>query len=395
MMCRMTVAPDPAASAGDRAEPQPTGSSPAGAPEGRQTPGRRSRVGLVLALLLALLLVAGVLLANLIKAPYVVFKPGGAYDVLAEQGPGGDAMVTIDGHQTYPTDGALRMTTIAMYGGPGHEVSWWDVGASWVGGTDRILPRRTVFPEEVTEEEVDQVSTAQMVGSQSGAATVALRAAGIEVREKVVIAQVMQDAPAQGVLKAEDGIVAVEGTRATGLDAVQQAISATKAGQKVSVTIARNGKERTVEVPTKELEGRTVVGVVLTTAAESDVDVTVHAGAVGGPSAGMMLALAIYDKLTEGPMTGGQDIAGTGTIRTDGAVGQIDGIEQKMVGAREAGSTWFLAPDDNCEQVVGNVPDGMTDVAITDFTEARKAVEAIAAGETDDLQSCEELVAAR
>ena len=105
----------------------------------------------------------------------------------------------------------------------------------------------------------------------------------------------------------------------------------------------------------------------------------------------MMLALGIYDKLTPGPLTGGEDIAGTGTISTDGRVGAIDGIPQKMDGAKEAGATWFLAPDDNCDQVLGTVPYGMTHVAVTDFPEALAAVEAIAAGETGDLETCEDV----
>ncbi|WP_374929080.1 PDZ domain-containing protein [Kytococcus sedentarius] len=361
----------------------------------RQSRSGGRRAGAIVLLVGALALVLAVLLSNLITAPYVVFKPGHAYDVLSEAGPGDAPMISIDGHETHPTDGALRMTTISMYGGPGHEVSWWDLAGSWLGGDDEILPRRVVFPEEVTEQEVEDVSTAQMVGSQSGAATVALRAAGIEVAEEVVVAQVMPDAPAEGVLEVEDVILTVDGVKATALEAVQQAIQSVEPGDEVSMRVERGGSAKTVKVPTTELEGRTVVGVGLATMAESDVDVAVHAGAIGGPSAGMMLALGIYDKLTPGPLTGGEDIAGTGTISTDGRVGPIDGIPQKMDGAREAGATWFLAPDDNCEQVLGNVPDGMTHVAVTDFPEALAAVEAIAAGDTDDLETCEDVTAGR
>lgn len=349
------------------------------------------RLGAVLVLVGALAVVLAVLVSNLTTAPYVVFKPGHAYDVLSEDGPGDAPMISVDGHETYPTEGALRMTTISMYGGPGHEVSWWDLAGSWLGGEDEILPRSQVFPEEITEQEVEQVSTAQMVGSQSGAATVALRAAGIEVSEEVVVAQVMPDAPAEGVLEAEDVILSVEGVKATALEAVQQAIQEVDPGDEVTVEVQRDGSTQTLKVPTTEMEGRTVVGVGLTTMAESDVDVTMNAGAVGGPSAGMMLALGIYDKLTPGPLTGGEDIAGTGTISTDGRVGAIDGIPQKMDGAKEAGATWFLAPDDNCDQVLGNVPDGMTHVAVTDFPEALAAVEAIAAGVTGDLETCEDV----
>lgn len=362
---------------------------------GEAPPARRRHPLAVLGLVLSLLLVVGIVVANAVTAPYVVFTPGGAYDVLAEDGPGDGPMLRVDGHETFPTDGALRMTTVAMYGGPGHELSWWEVGTSWLGGQDEILPRSRVFPEDVTADQVQKVSTAQMTGSQSSAETVALRAAGVPVTEKVVVAQAVPGAPAEGRLEAEDTIVSVDGAKATSVQVVQQAVQRAGAGSTVRVVVQRKGTQRTVTVPTRQMEGRTVVGVQLATLAESPVDVHVDAGSVGGPSAGMMLALGIYDKLTEGPLTGGQDVAGTGTIDSDGTVGPIDGIAQKMHGAREAGATWFLAPDDNCEQVVGHVPEGMHDVAVTDFAEARRAVEAIAAGSTDALPTCEEHLAGR
>ena len=93
-------------------------------------------------------------------------------------------------------------------------------------------------------------------------------------------------------------------------------------------------------------------------------DVTINLGDVGGPSAGTMLALGVYDKLTPGELTGGERIAGTGTIAADGEVGAIGGIRQKMYGASGAGAEWFLAPASNCEEVVGHIPDGLDFVEV-------------------------------
>ena len=109
---------------------------------------------------------------------------------------------------------------------------------------------------------------------------------------------------------------------------------------------------------------------------------------VGGPSAGMMLALGIYDKLTPGALTGGAHIAGTGTITADGQVGAIGGIRQKMYGARNAGADWFLAPASNCDEVVGHVPDGLRVFAVSTLDEALTDVKAIAAHDTADLATC-------
>ena len=93
----------------------------------------------------------------------------------------------------------------------------------------------------------------------------------------------------------------------------------------------------------------------------------------------MMFSLAIFDKLTPGALTGGAKIAGTGTIASDGTVGPIGGIQQKLYGARDGGARWFLAPSANCNEVVGHVPDGLSVVKVSTFAEARSAVEAIAA----------------
>ena len=106
---------------------------------------------------------------------------------------------------------------------------------------------------------------------------------------------------------------------------------------------------------------------------------------VGGPSGGMMFALGIYDKLTPGQLTGGHDIAGTGTIDGAGVVGPIGGIQQKMFGAKNAGAKFFLAPAENCSEVVGHIPAGLRVFKVTNFKDALTAVEEIGAG--DDLSA--------
>ena len=118
------------------------------------------------------------------------------------------------------------------------------------------------------------------------------------------------------------------------------------------------------------------------------VKVTMDGGEIGGPSAGMMYALGTIDKLTEDDLTGGLTIAGTGTIDADGKVGAIGGIELKMKGALRDGATWFLAPSDNCSEVVGNVPDGLRDVKVSTLDEAYDALTAIARGDGDSLPRC-------
>jgi PDZ domain-containing protein len=152
--------------------------------------------------------------------------------------------------------------------------------------------------------------------------------------------------------------------------------------------VRRAGAEKVLKVRTIDAEGKAVVGILLRTEFVFPTKVSINAGDVGGPSAGMMFSLAIYDKLTPGSLTGGLNIAGTGTINSAGAVGPIGGIQQKLVGAKRGGAVWFLAPADNCNEVVGHVPEGLKVVKVATFTQARDAVMAIAAKNTKSLPTC-------
>lgn len=118
------------------------------------------------------------------------------------------------------------------------------------------------------------------------------------------------------------------------------------------------------------------------------VSVTMHVDDIGGPSAGMMYALGLIDKLTPADETGGKIIAGTGTMAKDGKVGAIGGIRMKMLGAKRDGATWFLAPESNCDEVVGHVPEGLRDVKVSTLDEAYQALVAIGEGKGDALPQC-------
>nr|WP_246308897.1 S16 family serine protease [Kineosphaera limosa] len=223
-----------------------------------------------------------------------------------------------------------------------------------------------------------------MAGSQHNAAAVALRAIGKP--EQAVVAQVLADGPAAGRLHADDIVLAVNGTAVTRASQVSSLIQ--EGGSTATLRVRRSGQEIDVAVPTRIDQGRRMVGIGLEAKFDDSIDVAIDAGNVGGPSAGMMFALAVYDKVTPGPLTGGQKIAGTGTVGIDGAVGPIGGITHKLVGAADAGATWFLAPAADCAEVVGNIPDGLQVAKVATFDEARQAVEQIGAGQGDRVPTC-------
>lgn len=187
-------------------------------------------------------------------------------------------------------------------------------------------------------------------------------------------------------------IVSVDGETAGGVEGYQRLIEAVPDGEPIPMTVRRDGQELTLEVPTAIVDGSPRMGVMLTPGHEFPMDVQISVGTIGGPSAGMIFSLSVYDELTPGALTGGHSIAGTGTIAADGAIGPIGGVRQKMVGAQETGAEYFLAPSTNCEEVVGHEPDELDVVAVATFEDALTATETIAeTGSTEGLPTCEDV----
>ena len=134
---------------------------------------------------------------------------------------------------------------------------------------------------------------------------------------------------------------------------------------------------------------RPLLGVATTASFDFPFQVDIRIEDVGGPSAGMMFALGVIDKLTPGSLTGGRHVAGTGTICGDGTVGPIGGIRQKMVAASGAGATLFLAPQADCDEVAGHVPAGLDVVAVKTLSGALDALEQVRErGSAQGLPTC-------
>jgi PDZ domain-containing protein len=327
----------------------------------------------------------GALIA-LLPAPYVIYSPGPATNVLGSVA--GRRLISVTGHETFPTTGTLDMTTVEIFGGPGRRLSLLEVAQGWVSRSDAVVPEQQVYPPGQTQQEVEKETAAEMSDSQEQATAAALRELGMTVPETIRVAEVQKGAPVASVMRVGDVITGLNGTPATDSNALRKAITALKPGAAVTVEVRRDGKQVELSTTTTSADGRTVLGVGLDPQFRFPVDVSFGTKDVGGPSAGMMFALGIYDILTPGALTGGAKIAGTGTIDSRGEVGPIGGIQQKLVGARRAGARWFLAPADNCDEVVGHVPDGLRVVRTSTLHESRLAVEAIAAGRGPSLPTC-------
>ncbi|GAB6901451.1 YlbL family protein [Kineosporia succinea] len=353
-------------------------------------PDRRS--GLIdprTAVMLVACLFAVILSAVVVLLPvkYAILSPGPVLNTLGEVD--GKPLISISGHQTYKTSGTLDLTTVSVIGGPDRSVSLAQVFAAWVRGSSAVLPEESVFTPGETQEQSDAENAAEMTSSQENATAAALSTLDIDVPTTLTVAGSDPSSPASKVLKEDDVILGVGGSEVGDLAELRTTLAKTRAGDDVQVRIRRDGRTRTVTTQTTQAEdGDTVLGIYITPDFNFPFDVKIQIEDIGGPSAGMMFALGIIDTLTEGDLTGGKDIAGTGTIDADGTVGPIGGIRQKLVGARNAGADYFLAPADNCNEVVGHVPDGLQVVRVGTLDQARTDVEKIASGDTAGLPAC-------
>ena len=353
----------------------------------------RGRVGRAIGWVLLVGAVAGAVLLGMSPSPYAVERPGPVYDVLGKTEVNGTSVPLIDipSQTTYPTTGTLDMLTVYVDGSPQNRVSWIELASSWFDVSRAAIPLDELFPPGQTESQSNVESAIDMTNSQQAAIAAALTELKIDYTSKVVVAQVIKDTPASGKLKAGDELVTANGEQVTGLTMLQHTIQGNGVTKPVELVIRRNGTLRTLEItPTINSDSKKpAVGIYTGSTFTFPFDVKIQLQDVGGPSAGMMMALGIYDKLTPGDLAGHAHIAGTGTIDPSGAVGAIGGIRQKMYGARDAGATWFLAPQSNCNEVTGHIPSGLTVFAVKTLDDSLADVKAIASGgDTSKLATC-------
>ncbi|NUQ90120.1 YlbL family protein [Glycomyces sp. MUSA5-2] len=289
---------------------------------------------------------------------YVVFSPGPTEDVLGSEEIDGVEHPIITADTEFPSEGQLRLTTVRVK----QSVTLAQALRYWVSNEYAIIPRDLIYPPGESEEEIAEEQQADWVESQSNAEQAALAYLG----EPAVISVVADSA---GLLEG-DVVTAVDGTAVTSLTAL-----ADYADSETTVTVTRDGAA--VEVP----------GVVLGDADLQSVhddpyniEIDTDALDIGGPSAGLMFALGIVDRVTEGDLTDGTVVAGTGEIDPEGNVGGIGGIQQKIAGAADANAEVFLAPASNCSDAVTGAPADMTIVRVETLEDAVSALETLAAG---------------
>ncbi|WP_426225484.1 YlbL family protein [Pseudarthrobacter sp. DSP2-3-2b1] len=322
-----------------------------------------------------------------VPVPYVVESPGPIFNTLGQSQ--GSPVISITGRETYPANGNLDLTTVYVDGGPNGPVSILGAFTGWLDGTKSVYPEELIYPTGTTKEQAEEQSSVAMATSQENAVASALGELDIPFGQQLQAAGLSDGSPSEGKIEDGDVFESINGKPVTSLAVIQEELAAGK-GAPATVVVRRAGESVTQEISPKDNgAGRYILGVMLKYLFTFPIDVKISLDQVGGPSAGLMFSLGIIDTVTPGDLTGGKHVAGTGTITPDGAVGPIGGIQQKMHGARAGGATLFLAPAANCDDVVGNVPDGLQVVKVENLAEARRAVELSGSGQdTSALPVC-------
>ena len=332
-------------------------------------PRRRRRVPWRSLALAAGLVALGMLAFTLPIRVFFVYLPGPVRDV-AE-------LVDVSGARSYSSEGDLYMTTVSV------DV---DVTAAELL-TAAVDPQQAVVLEKqvtgrLTLEQLEAHQREEMTASQRHAREVALGALGYgeATGDGARVVSTRRGAPADGLLRANDVIVAVDGRRVATTCDLSHALDRLRVGEEVDLKVRRGAETMTVTVRTASSpvdHTAAYIGVDLRDVNyEFDTEVTVdfETGKIAGPSAGLMFTLALYDRLTPEDLTGGRSIAGTGEVDCGGGVGSIGGIEQKVAAAESHGADVFLAPADNAP-AARSVADDIEVVAVSSFSDALDCLE--------------------
>ena len=329
--------------------------------------------------------------------PYVIEGPGPTLNVLGNLD--GKQLITVNGQEDKPEMGQLRMVTVSLRGGPGHQdVKGLELIRAWTNPAMHVERYDRMYPKDETAEQEMKIQRQYMESSMDSARAAALTYLHQPFEARVTVVGVSDKSDAKGKLQADDRILWLEvNGKKTAIKSTAElyAVAQSSApGTVLNVGFERDGEERQTQVQTIAAPpGRkgSLLGVFIRADYKFPDDIKISVGDnIGGPSAGTMFTLGIISRLTHQDLAGDQVIAGTGTMSPSGEVGPIGGIVQKVYGAQRDGAKWFLAPTSNCGDFKNQkLPEGIKIVAMSDVNDAVNAVKQIAAGQGEHLKGCE------
>ena len=324
----------------------------------------------LLVIALSIFIVTGSL--TFVKTDYYFMSPGPPYQWDIEYG----------NIENYEFDGNLFQLTVRRDEANALIYAW-----SYVNDSVDLYPREVILPKGVTPEELSQISIQNMKTSENVAIAVALTYLGYDIGSKgdgVSVVGILDDSPVKDKLQKGDLLNSINGEEISSATEFIATLRRYQIGDTVTIGVKRDfdGERKNIEVQTKliehvEYEGEPMVGFLATTVNERfdfPFEVDIKTGNVGGPSAGLMMALNVYNNLIPEDITNSLVVAGTGTIEIDGSVGPVGGIKQKVIAAKRAGAELILVPTANFEEAIPMATESTAIVAIDSFEEALKVI---------------------
>ena len=344
----------------------------------------RKRRLIALCSVLSVLILVG-LLGFLPTSDYVVESPGPALNVNGKLK--GKDIISVK-NTNIPTT-PLAMTTVSVQGCDDKGITYWQLIKSELTSSDAVVERDNVCPKNISEKTVSQMNAAQMTGSQDSAVVAAWQLTKPDAKFTLTVEQAVTDSAKQAFNKGDKLVSIVDAdsksVQITNYKQLREVLEKLTPGKPIKLTVERGSATQEVSVvgakPEDSSRKGAMLGITLNVNPPAGHEVTYAVENIGGPSAGMIFALDIAQRLEGKNYAGTTPVAGTGTIDLSGNVGPIGGIKQKMLGAKHEGYKVFLAPAGNCADVVGNEPKGMTVIPVSTLSEARTAMQRVAAGQ--------------
>jgi PDZ domain-containing protein len=325
----------------------------------------------------SVLLVLFGLLGAAVPVPYVAQVPGPTYNTLGDID--GSPVITLEGKDRPKTRGNLNLTTVGVSGAG---LSLVQAVRGWFDDEVSVVPEETVYPPDRSEEETRKANREAFLTSEEAATSAALGHLGYP--EKVVVRGLADDSPSADALQEGDAVESVDGRPTPDLDTLTDVLTAIPPGTEIQVGYRRLGKAGTVAVTTGRATDRkgSLLGISVREMPSAPFDVDIKVEDVGGPSAGLMLTLGIIELAGDEDLTGGDVVAGTGTIDEKGTVGPIGGITLKILAAQDIGAKLFLVPADNCAELLAAGPPPVPTAKVQDVDDALTALDDLRAGRT-------------
>ena len=291
--------------------------------------------------------------------------------------------INIETAEQYDSDGNLYQLTVRRDVANYLLYSW-----AYLSDSVDLYPKEVILPKGVTPSELSEISLQNMQTSENVAIAVALNSLGYDVKSEgdgVLVVGILDDSPVKDKLLKDDLIISITGEDKIiySVNSSTQFISLLRTfsiGERVYIGIQRNDKEIQIEtqlIEHIEYKNEPMVGFLASTPNQRfvfPINVDIDTGSVGGPSAGLMMALNVYNKLIEIDITNSTVIAGTGTIEIDGSVGPVGGVKQKVIAAKRAGATLILVPTANYEDAEPFKDDETFIIAVDTFENALKVI---------------------